>query len=276
MLSDAQFALIARQAKRRIGLALKPERLAVIDARLAPLARREGCACAGELIQATQERCDDLLWDAIVDALVDPSTNFFRDRDAWRALRDHGIANILRGRAANARLRIWSAGCATGQEPFSLAILLDELREEGQGATAEIIATDVSARLIDKASAGIFSQFEVQRGLSVRRMIARFERIGDMWRVNDRVRAAVRFDAHNLLHEPAGMGPFDLVLCRNVLSGMDDEDRKATLERLAGSLAEDGMLMLGAEEDAADVTDAFSRTNETGLFLRNAYWRKAA
>lgn len=276
MLTEAQFALIARQAKRRVGLALKPDRLAVVDARLAPLARREGCACAGELVQATQERSDDLLWDAIVDALVDPSTHFFRDRAAWRALAERAIPDILRGRAPNARLRIWSAGCATGQEPFSLAILMDELREEGQGATTEIVATDVSARLLDKATAGIFSQFEVQRGLSVRRMIARFERIGEMWRVMDRVRAAVRFEAHNLMSEPAAMGPFDLILCRNVLCGMDDEDRKATLERLAGALAEDGMLMLGAGEHAVDVTDAFSQTGEDGLFLRNAYWRRAA
>jgi chemotaxis protein methyltransferase CheR len=276
MLTDAQFALVARQAKRRIGLSLKPDRLAVVDAKLAPLARREGCACAGELVQATQERSDDLLWDAIVDALVDPATHFFRDREAWRALTERAIPAILRGRAPNARLRIWSAGCATGQEPFSLAILMDELREEGQGATTEIVATDISARLLDKATAGIFSQFEVQRGLSVRRMIARFERIGEMWRVMDRVRAAVRFEPHNLLDEAATMGPFDLILCRNVLGGMDDEDRKATLERLAGALAEDGMLMLGAEEQATDVTDAFSQTADAAFFLRNAYWRKAA
>jgi len=276
MLTDAQFALVARQAKRRVGLSLPQEKLAIVDARLAPLARREGCACAGELVQATQERSDDTLWAAIVDALVDPGTHFFRDRMAWRALAELALPTLLRARPHNARLRIWSAGCSTGQEAFSLAILMDEMREEGQGATTEIVATDVSARLLDKASAGIFSQFEVQRGLSVRRMIARFERIGEMWRVMDRVRAAVRFEAHNLLDDAAVHGPFDIVLCRHVLSSMDEQDRKATLERIAGALAEDGMLMLGHGEEAVDVTDAFSRSSENGLFLRNAYWRAAA
>ncbi|MGE0830469.1 MAG: protein-glutamate O-methyltransferase CheR [Hyphomonadaceae bacterium] len=276
MLTDAQFALVARQAKRRIGLMLTPERVAHVDARLTPLARREGCSCAGELISATQEREDDLLWDLIVDALVNSDTQFFRDRAAFQTLGDRMIPDLLRARPAHSRLRIWSAGCATGQEPFSLAILMEELKNEGRGATTEILATDISARLLDKAAAGIFSQFEAQRGLSIRRLIAHFERVGEMWRIKDRLRASVRFESHNLLDPSRDMGPFDIISCRHVLSGFDAQDRKNALERIALSLAEDGVLLLGEGETASDVTEAFQPTSGAGVFLRNAYWRKAA
>ncbi|MGE0046746.1 MAG: protein-glutamate O-methyltransferase CheR [Hyphomonadaceae bacterium] len=275
MLTDAQFGLVARQARRRLGLVLPPDRLAAVDARLTPLARREGCACAGELISATQERMDDILWDAIVDALVNADTQFFAERETFKAIGETVIPQILRARGAHARLRIWSAGCATGQEPFSLAILMEELKQEGRGATTDIVATDISARLLDKAAAGLFSQFEVQRGLSIRRLIAHFERVGDMWRVADRIRAAVRFETHNLIDGARTLGPFDIVLCRNVLSSFADEDRKTTLERIAMQMAEDGVLILGVNERANDVTDAF-QLQQGAIFARNAYWRKAA
>lgn len=276
MLTEAQFALVARQAKRRVGLVVPADRITAVDARLTPLARREGCACAGELVSATQERADDILWDAIVDALINADTQFFRDRATFAALTETTIPQILRARPAHARLRIWSAGSSTGQEPFSLAILMEELRQEGRGATTEILATDISARLLDKAAAGIFSQFEVQRGLSIRRLVAHFERVGDMWRIADRIRAAVRFETHNLMDDARAFGPFDLVLCRNVLGSFSEEDRKTTLERIAARMAEDGVLVLGESEAACDVTDAFQASAGHGIFQRNAYWRQAA
>lgn len=276
MLTEAQFALVARQAKRRIGLLLTPDKTAIVDARLTPLARREGCACAGELVQATQERSDDILWDAICDALIDANTIFFRDRMMWRTLGEEIIPQILRARPAHARLRVWSAGCATGQEPYSLAILMEELRDEGRGATTEILATDVSARLLDKAAAGIFSQFEAQRGLSIHRLIAHFERIGEMWRIKDRLRATIRFEPHNLLEDARAFGPFDLVLCRNVIGAFAEDDRRPVLESIAATLAEDGVLVLGEGETANGVTDAFNENTRNAIFQRNAYWKKAA
>ena len=276
MLTEAQFAIVAQEAKQRIGLALTRERLASVDARLTPLARRENCACAGELISMIQRQGDDMLWHGVVDALVMSDTHFFRDRAQFRALGETIIPDLLRGRPAHARLRVWSAGCAAGQEPYSLAILLEEMREEGRGGLVDILATDISSRVLDKAASGLFSQFEVQRGLSLRRLIAHFERVGEMWRIADRLRAAVRFETHNLLVDAAQLGPFDLVLCRNVLSSFDETDRRETLERIAAAMSEDGVLVLGAEEDYASLTGAFEPAHGACVMRRNAYWRRAA
>ena len=276
MLTEAQFALVARQAKRRIGLALGPEALDLVDRRLWPLARREGCVTSGELVSSTQARADDVLWDAIVASLITQDTNFFRDKATFKALAEEVIPEILRARQAHDRLKIWCAGCSSGQEPFSLAIMLEEMRNEGRGAMADILATDLSSRLLDKAASGLYSQFEAQKGLSIHRLIENFERVGEMWRIKDRLRAAVRFEPHNLIDDARAFGPFDLVLCRNVLSGFDNDDRRAALERLAVALAEDGVLVLGQGEDAADVTEAFHASRGQGVFLRNACWKRAA
>lgn len=276
MLTEAQFTLVARQAKRRIGLALTLEALDFVDRRLWPLARREGCLTSGELVSSTQARADDVLWDAIVVSLITPDTSFFRDKATFKALAETVIPDILRARGPHARLSIWSAACSSGQEPFSLAIMLDEMKNEGRGAPADILATDLSSRLLDKAASGLYSQFEVQKGLSIHRLIENFERVGEMWRIKDRLRAAVRFEPHNLMDGARALGPFDIILCRNVLSGFDADDRRAALERLAMALAEDGALILGAGEDAADLTEAFHTSQGDGVFLRNAMWKRAA
>ncbi|MBL8548962.1 MAG: protein-glutamate O-methyltransferase CheR [Hyphomonadaceae bacterium] len=275
MLTEAQFSLVARQAKRRIGLALHADGLDFVDRRLWPLARREGCLTTGELVSSTQARADDVLWDAIVASLIIPDTSFFPDKSAFKALSDAVIPELLRARGPSARLKIWSAGCASGQEPFSIAIMLEEMKNEGRGVAADILATDLSSRLLDKAASGLYSQFEVQKGLSIHRLIENFERVGEMWRIKDRLRAAVRFDPHNLMND-APLGPFDIILCRNVLAGFDADDRRAALERLALSLAEDGALILGAGEDASEVTQAFHASHGQGVFLRNAMWKRAA
>jgi chemotaxis protein methyltransferase CheR len=275
MLTEAQFTLVARQAKRRIGLALKSDGLDFVDRRLWPLARREGCITSGELVSSTQARADDVLWDAIVASLITPDTSFFRDKPAFKALAEDVILALVRTRGTGARLKAWSAGCASGQEPFSIAIMLEEMKGEGRGAAVDILATDLSSRLLDKAASGLYSQFEVQKGLSIHRLIENFERVGEMWRIKDRLRAAVRFESHNLMSD-APLGPFDIILCRNVLDGFSADDRRAALERLATALADDGALVLGAGEDAAEITEAFHASRGDGVFQRNALWKAAA
>ena len=163
----------------------------------------------------------------------------------------------LFARRSGERLRVWCAGCGTGQEAYSLAMILEELRDEG-AAGAELYATDFSERLLGKARSGLYTQFEVQRGLPIRKLIAYFEKAGDLWRISDRLRASVRFHNHNLLDPPGAIGPFDLVLCCNVLSGFDAPTRLATLARLSETMASDGVLILGQSEPLPEGIAGFS------------------
>jgi chemotaxis protein methyltransferase CheR len=205
MLSDAEFAIVAREVKTRSGAVLTREVAGPAEIRLQPLARREGFASVSELIAAARIRPDGRLWNGVADSLAQCETRFFRDRTLYSRLRDDIIPAAI-ARRGHERIRIWSAACATGQEPYSIAMLLEEMREQGLNPAAEIIGTDFSDRLLEKARSGLYTQFEVQRGLPIRKLVAHFEKAGDLWRLTDRLRASVRFDNHNLLKHPDHLG----------------------------------------------------------------------
>lgn len=246
MLSEAEFALVAREVKQRSGVVLTRSLSAAIEMRLQPLARREALASVNELLSAARLRADGRLWSAIVDSLAQCETRFFRDRTAFRRMREEILPDTL-ARRGHERVRIWSSACATGQEAFSLAMIVEELREEGLSPAVEIIASDISERLIEKARAGLYTQFEVQRGLPIRKLIAHFERAGDLWRIDGRLRAAVRFEPHNLLRR-ADFGQFDIVLLCHVLSSFDDETAAEVIGHVLDCLHPGGCIILGAGE----------------------------
>jgi len=275
MLPDADFLFIAREVKARTGLVLDAEQAYLIETRLAPIARREGLASVQELAAAARLRRDERLIWQIADALATSETMFFRDRAPFHELRDRIIPDLMRTRGTE-RLRIWCAASSTGQEPFSIAMILDEMRSEGRGGDVEIVATDLSERVLEKARAGLYSQFEVQRGLPIRMLLRHFEKAGETWRIADRIRAMVRFQRFNLLDDPKPLGRFDIVLARNVLCYFDPPTKQAALERIAGQMADDGVLLLGAGETTANVTTAFRTTDLRGFHLRDVSARAAA
>jgi chemotaxis protein methyltransferase CheR len=183
----------------------------------------------------------------------------------------------IAARRPGARLRVWSAGCASGQEPYSLAILLEEMKTEGRLIECEILATDISPRILEKARAGLYSQFEVQRGLPIQFLVRHFEKFGEQWRISDRVRARVKLQAHNLLSDPTPLGKFDIVFCRNVLDRFDDKARSATLDRIGAVLADDGYLILGEGESGAGAMTAFMQAGaRPGIYTRATTARRAA
>lgn len=277
MLSDVDFTFIARNVKQRSGLSLTPDKAYLLETRLAPIARREGHAGVPELAAAARTARDDRLLWLITDALTTNETFFFRDKTPFDLLRENVLPAILKKKGAMARIRIWCAAASTGQEPYSIAMLLDELRTIGRGCEAEIVATDISDRVLEKARAGVYSQFEVQRGLPIQNLAKYFEKSGEMWRINDKIRSMVRFQRHNLLEDCRHLGRFDVVFCRNVLIYFDIDQKKAAMERIATNMTEDGFLLLGAAETVMGVTEAFqSAPNARSLFLRNAQWRAAA
>jgi chemotaxis protein methyltransferase CheR len=273
MLNDAELALVAREVKMRSGAVLTRDMGGPIAVRLQPLARREGFASVSELIGAARIRADGALWNAIADNLAQSDTRFFRDRSQFEKLRTRLIPDAA-ARRGHERVRIWSAGCATGQEPYSLAMIADELRKDGLNTAIEIVATDLSERLLEKARAGLYTQFEIQRGLPIRKLIAYFEKAGDLWRICDRLRASVRFENFNLMKHPGTLGQFDIVLLAHVLSSFDHETRLAVLARLADALSPEGVLLLGAGETLPEGCETF--TLENGLARKPESRRVAA
>jgi chemotaxis protein methyltransferase CheR len=263
MLNDAEFSLIAREVKLRSGAVLTREMSAMIELKLMPVARRESFGGVPELVAAARIRPDGALWNAIADALAQSETRFFRERALFYRLRSEIIPEALT-RRGHERVRIWSAACATGQEPYSIAIVIDEMRAEGLSPAVEIVGSDISERLLDKARSGLYTQFEVQRGLPIRKLIAHFEKAGDLWRIADRLRAAVKYEQHNLLKHPGHLGQFDIVLLCNVLSSFDAETRIAVAQRAVDALAPHGVLMLGAGEAPPEGCEGLAFENGVG------------
>jgi chemotaxis protein methyltransferase CheR len=268
-------AFVATLARAKAGLLLGPERAFFVESRLATLARREDEASVESLVARLRAGPEEPLARAAVEALATPETSFFRDRAPFDHLRDEVLPELAATRP-DGRVRIWCAGCSTGQEPYSLAMMAEENASELPGLKLDILATDLSARALEKAQSGLYTQFEVQRGLPIRLLIRYFDNLGDNWQVTPRLRQAVRWGRLNLMNDFAKLGRFDIILCRNVLSYFDAAPRQQVLRRLAGSLADDGCLLLGSGEAAA-LPEAFEPARGgAGLHRRNPAFGKAA
>ncbi|HEY8578600.1 MAG TPA: protein-glutamate O-methyltransferase CheR [Beijerinckiaceae bacterium] len=247
-MAEAWMELLRRELKRRTGVLLEPGREPAIVQRLAGAARARGLADPEALVRRAFDQLDLGAQTLVLDAMMNHETSFFRDRAPFEEFRKTILPTLLDARAGVRRLRIWSAACATGQEPYSLAMVLDEEARRLKGWEIEIVATDVSEAALNVAREGFYNQFEVQRGLPVSQLLRYFSREGDRWRIAEHIRASVDFRQSNLLRDLSRLGSFDLVLCRNVLIYFDLETKKQVLERLAGALSPDGVLLLGAAE----------------------------
>jgi chemotaxis protein methyltransferase CheR len=273
MLNEAEIALVAREVKTRTGAVITRDMAGAVEIKLTPLSRREGFGTVHELISAARIRPDGALWNAVADHLAQSDTRFFRDRAIFEALRNDILPSALL-RRGHERVRIWSAGCSTGQEPYSIAMIVEDMRAEGKNPAVELVATDASERLLDKARSGLYTQFEVQRGLPIRKLIAHFEKAGDLWRISDRLRASVRFDAFNLMKHPGGYGQFDVIMLAHVLASFDLALRTEVATRVIDSLAPGGMLILGAGETLPEGCAGVTITN--GIVTREKNARAAA
>jgi len=197
-------------------------------------------------------------------------TFFFRDKTPFENFRSVVLPALLGSRRASRTIRIWSAAASTGQEPYSLAMALKEVEDSVAGWRIEIIATDLASGVLAKAQAGIYSQFEVQRGLPIQLLIKYFTKVGDMWQIAPEIRAMVKFKQLNLLADFSALGTFDLIFCRNVLIYFDQETKISLLNRLGRITASDGYLVLGAAETVVGLTDSFRTVPELrGLYVPN-------
>ena len=247
-ISDSSSRILAGLLEARTGQQLTMSRRWRIETALSTLLRERGIATLDELITILVMGKEPGLSQQVVEALLNNETSFFRDRAPFDVLQRHALPELAQRRHKSKRLRIWSAGCSTGQEVYSLAMLFAEDPEQWRGWTIDILGTDVSNGCVDRARAGSYSQFEVQRGLGINQMIKWFEECADGWRAVEALRKPVRFQVHNLLEPSPHPGGFDIVLCRNVLLYLSPEKKALAFERIAGAMAEDGWLMLGAGE----------------------------
>ena len=247
-ISYSSSRILAGLLEARTGQQLTMSRRWRIETALSTLLRERGIATLDELITILVMGKEPGLSQQVVEALLNNETYFFRDRAPFDVLQRHALPELAQRRHKSKRLRIWSAGCSTGQEVYSLAMLFAEDPEQWRGWTIDILGTDVSNGCVDRARAGSYSQFEVQRGLGINQMIKWFEECPDGWRAVEALRKPVRFQVHNLLEPFPHPGGFDIVLCRNVLLYLSPEKKALAFERIAGAMAEDGWLMLGAGE----------------------------
>ena len=272
--TPASVAVLAALLETRAGQTLSPERLWRIETSLKPVLRERGLETLDQLVQLLLSDADPGLGDRIVDALLNGETSFFRDPATFDIVAEAAATAERRGR----RIRIWSAGCSTGQEPLSLAMLFAERAEAEGSPMPDIVATDLSQAALARAQAATFNQFEMQRGLPIRRALRWFEAQpnGD-WRADPAIARAVAYRRLNLVSSIWSVGSFDVILCRNVLLYVAAERRAAVFERLAASLRPGGVLALGAGETVIGQTTLFepSRTLR-GLYQRADAARAAA
>ena len=265
--SDSSSRILASLLEARTGQQLTMSRRWRIETALGALLRERGIASLDELITILVMGREPSLSNQVVEALLNNETYFFRDRTPFDLLARHALPALARTRSSGRRIRIWSAGCSTGQEAYSLAMLFAESQPAWSGWTVDILATDVSSSVIDRARTGVYSQFEVQRGLGINQTIRWFEESEGGWRAVEALRRPVRFQVHNLLEPPPHPGQFDIVLCRNVLLYLCAEKRALAFDRLASAMAPDGWLMLGAGETVIGQTRKFASDAEArGLY----------
>jgi len=268
-----EYDWLRKLLKERSGLVLSSEKQYLVESRLTPVARKAGAATLSELVQRLKSANERLVVD-VVEAMTTNESFFFRDKIPFDHFRDAVIPNLLAARAKERRVRIWCAAAATGQEPYSLAMCLREMKHRLAGWRVEILGTDISVEVLEKAKAGIYSQFEVQRGLPIQMLVKYFTQVGDTWQIAPEIRAMVQYRPLNLLSEFGQLGGFDVVFCRNVLIYFDQETKIGVLNRIAKLLGSDGYLMLGAAETVVGLTDAFKPVaDKRGLY---APYRDAA
>ncbi|WP_336511967.1 protein-glutamate O-methyltransferase CheR [Sphingomonas arenae] len=269
-ISDSSCRILAGLLEARTGQQLTMSRRWRLETALSGILRERAISSIDELITILVMGREPSLATRVVEALLNNETYFFRDRLPFDLLTQQALPALAQRRAKTRRIRVWSAGCSTGQEAYSLAMLFAEQPQKWAGWTIDILGTDVSASVIDRARAGAYTQFEVQRGLGIQQMIKWFEESAEGWRAVEALRRTVRFQVHNLLEPPPHPGEFDIVLCRNVLLYLNETTRAKAFDRLAAALAPDGWLMLGAGETVIGQTNRLEADREKRGLYRHA------
>lgn len=255
-MKPGDFEFLANFLKSSSGLVLGADKMYLVESRLLPITRKRNLPGLTELVQELRLGKDQSLIQDVMEAMTTNESFFYRDKMPFDNLHAEVLPKFLMARQSQRQLRIWSAAASTGQEPYSIAMILKEMAASFQGWRVDIIGTDISKEVLEKARAGMYSQFEVQRGLPIQMLVKYFKQIGEMWQVDAALRAMVQLKEGNLLSSFSGLGAFDIIFCRNVLIYFDQATKKDVLERMAKQMPDDGVLFLGAAETVLGLTNS--------------------
>ena len=250
------FDFIAKVLKDRSGLVITPDKAYLLESRLTPVARKRGLKGLDDLMASLRTAGEDLLRE-VTEAMTTNESFFFRDMKPFDQFRTIVLPHLLQARAARKSFRIWSAACSSGQEAYSLAMILKEETSRLAGWKIEIVGTDISQEVLEKAKAGLYSQFEVQRGLPIQLLVKYFKKNNEMWQIDPAIRAMVQYREYNLLHDLKPLGQFDVVFCRNVLIYFDQPTKTRVLDNVSRLMSDDGFLYLGGAETVLGISDKF-------------------
>jgi len=264
---SAAFASIAEVLKARSGLVVGPDKMYLLETRLAPIIKRENLRDLNEL--STRLKPGSALERDVVEAMTTNESLFFRDSKPFDAIRKSVLPRLHAARPAGTPLRIWSAAASTGQEAYSIAMVVAELAPAMPGRRVEIVGTDIAREPLDRARAGLYTQFEIQRGLPMQMLVKHFAKEDGQWRIKQPLRDSVSFREWNLLSDLRPLGNFDIVFCRNVLIYFDPPTKRRVLDALAKQMPADGVLFLGGAETVLGLTEAFKPVpGENGTYMR--------
>lgn len=265
------FAFFTKYIYDQSGIVLGADKMYLIESRLAPVARKFNLATIDLLVAQLRGPRDANLQREVVDAMTTNESFFFRDGKPFDQFKSLVLPQLLANRAAKKTFRIWCAAASTGQEPYTIAMILKEAATQLIGWRYEIVGTDLSSEALDRARNGVYTQFEVQRGLPIQLLVKYFKQQGDKWQIAPEIRAMVQYKNYNLLHDFGALGGFDVVFCRNVLIYFDQAAKSDVLDRLARVVASDGFLILGAAETTIGLTQGFrSVPDKRGLYAPTA------
>ncbi len=251
------FDFIAKFLKDNSGLIITSDKAYLLESRLMPIARKRNLKSVDDLLQVLRVSREQALGRDIVEAMTTNESFFFRDVRPFEQFKEIVLPHILKTRADKKSFRIWSAAASSGQESYSLAMILKEEAAKLAGWRIDIVGTDISAEMLQKAKAGLYTQFEVQRGLPIQLLVKYFKKKDETWEIDPAIRAMVQYKEYNLLHDPKPLGQFDVVFCRNVLIYFDQPTKARVLEAVAKNMPDDGFLYLGGAETVLGISDSF-------------------
>jgi chemotaxis protein methyltransferase CheR len=261
MIEKAEYDFLSALVLQRSGLSLGSGKDYLLEARLIPVAQSWGLSGIDDLVRDLKKG-NERMASAVTEAMTTNETLFFRDKTPFEEMIKTLIPPILEARRHTQRLRVWCAAASTGQEPYSFLMMLKDSFPELDRWKIEFIATDISSQALARAQEGIYSQFEVQRGLPIQSLMKHFNQVPDGWQIQESFRKAVSYRKLNLLDHFGHLGKFDVILCRNVLIYFEPDNKQLILERMATMLSDDGFVMLGAAETVMGITNMFERRRE--------------
>jgi chemotaxis protein methyltransferase CheR len=265
------FDFFATTVKQRSGLILTRDKAYLLESRLMPIARKWNLKGLDELANAMRSKRDEAILRDVTEAMTTNESSFFRDQKPFDQFRQIVLPKLLETRAAKKQIRIWSAASSSGQEAYTLAMLLSEMGAKLAGWKIDILGTDLSSEMVERARSGIYTQFEVQRGLPITLLVKYFAQNGDKWQIHQKLRDMVTFKPMNLLTDVASIGSFDIVFCRNVLIYFDPPTKTRVLESINNIMQPDGALYLGGAETVLGISDRFKpMDNQRGLYIKQA------